>query len=64
MNERKPHEWRFEMWPKNPSFGVHPRSPGIKVIHLPSGLEATCTMHRSMFKNRDECIRQIESRLA
>lgn len=43
------------------SVGIPPS--GVKIIHLPTGITASCHAARSQVRNRDVCMDMIESAL-
>jgi protein subunit release factor A len=37
---------------------------GIRVVHVPTGIEVTCEKHRSQHLNKEECLRDLELKLS
>jgi protein subunit release factor A len=67
MSEMKPEDLRVEIWPPRSSIGgqhVGTGPHGIKVTHLPSGLEAFCEASRAQYANRKIAMAMIEWGLA
>ena len=60
-----PRHLRIEAWPPGPTRGMLvPRiNHGIKVTHLPSGLEAVCDEHRSQHHNRNAALADLARQL-
>ena len=36
---------------------------GIRVVHVPTGIEVTCEKHRSQHLNKEECLRDLQLQL-
>lgn len=62
MSTLKPEDVKVELWPQRERGGQHvlDRSCGIKVTHLPTGLEAFCDVYTSQHKNREVALSMIE----
>jgi protein subunit release factor A len=51
---------RISTWPQSKEGGQHAGvSPAVKVEHIPTGLVAICTIHRSQYKNRQTATEMI-----
>src|SRR3546814_10477901 len=51
------------MWPEVAIGGQHVGTgpSGVKIVHLPSGIEAYCITERSQHKNREIALSMIEA---
>lgn len=48
-----PADLRISTYPDRPTGGMHTNgpNPGIRIVHIPTGTEATCVTERSRHKN-------------
>ena len=55
-----------EVWPPAPTHGMITGniSRGIRVTHVPTGIQVTCDKHRQPHRNKDECIAMIKAAIA
>lgn len=57
----RPEDLRIDVYRTGVVAG--PASCSVRVTHLPTGLVAICSTHRSQLQNRRACLDELEARL-
>jgi hypothetical protein len=56
----RPCDLHISKWDTKTGFSLTSRTNGIDIIHLPTGIRASCDEHRSEHRNKDEAMKMLK----